>query len=465
MKNIPKELIVLLLKEEIDSTVFFNTRMIYNTSTSLDGKPLWFIDPISKRCNSKKYKLRCLKYKIHSRIRRYDNSSGADNQEYLDERVIENSGFSLAINTNYRTYSNVVVELYHKDFDNLSYRPCLLIDIYTFTELFEKSPNISSGRIQDQTFKLEVIKTGTYPQYKFISEDLVFENSYTKVSIDVCNKLFTSRKTRTWIPGNIYCYENRDTFLCLGTEYSFEAVDTTYKWAVKSSPRSFLTTPDNNCKVLKHFNACYIVLPITDNNITSVLKFIGKTVGIGEFIKTFKDNDLSVVSPDCYSAISYIPVKDVRPAVNLGYSAITFKNIVNDSIVESIKNTVSEIIVSDFDLFFKKIKSYTSAFDLMYVTKETTLSNKESEVFKKFLKILKGKFEFVIKNTISKLELRSIPTTSENIVDSILYGKVGNNLIEYEFYEKKLIAHIRSLTEGDEGFKLTREDLIFALED
>ena len=176
---------------------------------SNEGKKMFLINPVPKK-EASTNKLRSI-FSYH-----YGHKYAWDEMTFVE---IPNSGFKLKINYlsyGWRCYTPMPsIEIYHDSFKELSYQPYINISYRQLMDILTSC----GGKLNPNgefpgTFKIKVGTTGHYPCY-----DLVKEDNYDhldQLSIKYGELLETSRRTRNWIPGNIYVLSDREVVLYLG---------------------------------------------------------------------------------------------------------------------------------------------------------------------------------------------------------------------------------------------------------
>lgn len=326
--NIPKELSIYLLKNSEDRVLKAEFENSWNSyrfkSVSNNGKPLFWLNPVSRTHPNRKGKLNSI-YHYH-----YKN-------KYSDVEVknILNKNFKLSLNVNgqtHRCYSPMpIIEISCPEFDSLPYQPAISVYFSEFLKLLQDSGGelLPGGEFEGR-YRIVIDSSGAYPNYRFINENSA--TPYQNMSIKVGEAVGTPR-TRTYIPGHIYAFKNRTYFLVLARLSDY--------WGTKLKYSDFYRVFDSPGGSDKdHLMNTYLVVPLSYNGEEAFdfFRFLAKkkktSYSLCEIISEIMNvdyllNDILFYERSHYSStrLSVIPTEKLTKKCPLAYDLGEYINI------------------------------------------------------------------------------------------------------------------------------------------
>lgn len=363
LSYIPKRLAVYLIKKEFEDEVSeLKKHDIYYQLSNDNSKYLYqaYIFPL-KEAN-------------YDRTLYLSNHLGIDRDKY-ELVVFDNSEIKIKLNlrkTQYRAYdTRYCLELHHSSFEGRKYQPYICISCRDFLNILNKYEiNLVDSELSG-VFKIKIMNLGTFPNYSIVSEDFIDSDRFLKWSVDYYDLCTTTKHTSKWIPGHIYSLKNRSIFLYLGLGKDITRYKASW-WGDYSTDLIELFTNNKlkdiiNYSSLKkkdhtiNYDNVKIVVPLSQEQLNSLLMFEGKRLTIKDFIK-----GVISVNPKFFNNIGYHTglcyFKNNKPlvAMDLGkYIDIVDINETNiypeivDYVTEGIINSNSEEIIEDFKIFSK----------------------------------------------------------------------------------------------------------------
>lgn len=437
LSYIPKRLAVYLIKKEFEDEV-----------SELKKQDIYHQFNLSN--DNSKYLYQAyifpLKEANHYRTLYLSNHLGIDRDKY-ELVVFDNSEIKIKLNlrkTQYRAYdTRYCLELHHSSFEGRKYQPYICISCRDFLNILNKYElNLVDSELSS-VFKIKIMNLGAFPNYSIVSEDFINSNRFLKWSIDYYDLCTTKKHTSKWIPGHIYSLKNRNIFLYLGLgkdirrkivhhfgDYSTDMIEL----FTNNKLNDIINySPLKKSKIINYDNV-KIVIPLSQEQLNSLLIFEGKRLTIEDFIKgIISINPKFFNNTGYHTGLCYFKNDKPLVAMDLGkYIDIVDFNKTNiypeivDYITEGIINSQDEETIEDFKIFSKD--------DII------KLINNNEKYRDLFMLSLLKEGSYGIRTLISKL-----PTTNTNpgitgkeLIDSILNFDTLNIKLSSTFVEETI---------------------------